>query len=373
MNKDSITGKVVQRLLSLDFLRGFIMVTLMMGETGFFQKLHHASSNSFSQFLAIQFEHSDWHGLTFWDNILPAFMTIAGTAMAYSYKKQQQLGYSWRQSFLKVLKRSFWLLFWGILIYSVRGQHLNFQLSNVLTQLAFTTLIAFSVINKTVWWQLTVTLLCLLIPEILFRFIHIPGFDQPFVEFHNFGSFINKSLGIKVDIEHKTNFINFIASGAHTTWGLMAGQLLFSNKSENQKIKYLVIFGILAIVTGLTLDLTGITPILKWISTSSFVLVTGGITLVALAICYEWIDVRKHQNYLRFFTIVGMNSIFIYLFFIFIGDKWLNGWMEILCSELFNLANVPAAIGATIGCIVVFILEWNLCYYLYRKKIFFKL
>ena len=68
-----------------------------------------------------------------------------------------------------------------------------------------------------------------------------------------------------------------------------------------------------------------------------------------------------------------MNSIFIYLFFIFIGDKWLNGYMETLVSGLLNLANVPLPIGATISCIVVFILEWYLCYFLYRKKIFFKL
>ncbi len=361
------------RLLSLDFLRGLIMVSLMIGETGFFHKLHQSAPNSFTQLLATQFEHSTWHGLTAWDVILPAFMTMAGTSMAFSYKKQQELGYTWKQSFLKVLKRSFWLLFWGILIYAVRDGHLNFQLSNVLTQLAFTTLIAFSVINKPLWFQLTVTLLCLLIPEMLYRFIHIPGFDQPFVEFHNFGSYINESLGIKVDKQHKTNFINFIASAAHTTWGLMAGQLLFSNRSSTQKFKYLVSFGILTILTGLALDLAGITPMLKWISTSSFVLVTGGISLIVLALCYEWIDVRKHQNYLKFFTIVGMNSIFIYLFFIFIGEKWLNGYIETLCSQLLNLANVPLIVGATLSCIVVFILEWYLCYYLYKRRIFFKL
>ncbi len=349
------------------------MVALMIGETGFFQKLFLAFPNSFTEVLSTQFEHSEWHGLTFWDVILPAFMTMAGTAMAFSYKKQREYGYTWKQSFLKVLKRSFWLLFLGILIYSVRDGHLNWQLSNVLTQLAFTTLIAFSVINRPVWFQFAVTVICLLIPEILYRSIHIPGFDQPFVEFHNFGSYINKILGIKLDLQHKTNFINFISSGAHTIWGMMAGQLFLSSKPPRVKINYLAVFGILALFIGLLLDWTDVTPMLKWISTSSFVLVTGGITLIVLSICYEWIDVRNHKNYLKFFTIVGMNSIFIYLFFIFIGDKWLNGYMEILCSELLNFANVPLAVGAAISCIIVFILEWYLCYYLYKKKIFFRL
>src|SRR5689334_1275124 len=115
MNKGTIINKDHQRLLSLDFLRGLIMVALMIGETGFFQKLYQASPNSFTELLSIQFEHSEWHGLTFWDVILPAFMTMAGTAMAFSYKRQQELGYPWKRSFLKVLRRSFWLLFWGIL------------------------------------------------------------------------------------------------------------------------------------------------------------------------------------------------------------------------------------------------------------------
>jgi predicted acyltransferase len=185
----STTDKAKERLSSLDFFRGLVMVALMIGETGFFLKLYQAAPDSFTQLLSIQFEHSDWHGLTFWDTVLPAFMTMAGVAMALSYKKQQQLGYSKKHSFLKVLRRSFWLLFWGILIYSVRDQHLNWQLSNVLTQLAFTTLIAFSIINQPIWVQLATSVLCLLIPEILFRVIQIPGYDQPFVEFQNFGTF----------------------------------------------------------------------------------------------------------------------------------------------------------------------------------------
>jgi hypothetical protein len=44
-----------QRLLSLDFLRGFIMVSLMLGETGFFRKLAIAIPNSVTAFFAYQF------------------------------------------------------------------------------------------------------------------------------------------------------------------------------------------------------------------------------------------------------------------------------------------------------------------------------
>jgi len=349
------------------------MVSLMLGETGFFRKLAIAIPNSVTAFFAYQFEHSDWHGLRFWDVILPGFMLLAGTSLAYSYKRQQELGYTWSDSYRKTLRRSFWLLFWGILIYSVRDGHLNFQMSNVLTQLAFTTLIAFLVINKRPAIQFTVSILCLVIPEILYRTIHIPGFDKPFVEFQNFGSFINQSIGIKVDAQHKTNTINFIASSAHTIWGLMAGQLLMKNKSTREKITWLVAGGVIAIILGVGMDVAEITPVLKWISTSSFVMITGGISLIILAFSYYVIDGLNRKNNLKFFTIVGMNSIFIYLFFIFIGDQWLNGYMDTLLSGLLSFASVPIAVGSAFSCLVVFAIEWYLCYFLYKKKLFFKL
>jgi len=365
---------VGQRLLSLDFLRGVIMTVLILGETGVFQKLPVAFNNSFTRFLSAQFEHSKWRGLHIWDILLPAFMLMAGTSMAYSFKRQkEQPDYTWSRSFNKILKRSFWLLFWGVLIYSVRDNHLNFQLSNVLTQLAFTTLFSFFVINLKVEWQLIASVACLLIPELLYRSIHIPGFDEPFVKNRNAGAYIDSIILSNFDDNHGTNSINFIASTAHTIWGLMAGQLLLSGKRSYHKLSRIAIFGFIILVLGFALDLTNITPMLKWISTSSFVLATGGITLIILAICYEWIDIRKHQRGLMPFTVVGMNSIFIYLFFIFIGAKWLYGYANTLIVGLLNLLSVPFEVGAIISCLAVFAAEWYLCYFLYKKKLFFKL
>lgn len=349
------------------------MVSLMTGETGLFQKLHAAFPNAVTAFFAYQFEHSEWHGLRFWDVILPSFMLLAGTSMAYSYKRQKELGFSWGDSFKKTLKRSFWLLFWGILIYAVRDGHLNWQLSNVLTQLALTTFITFLVINKPLSTQFIVSILCLIIPEVLYRTILMPGFDQPFVEMKNFGSFINQSIGISVDAEHKTTTINFISSSAHTIWGLMAGRLLMTDKVAKEKMWQLIRAGVVAIIIGAGMDIAGITPMLKWNSSSSFVLVTGGIALVVLAVSYYLIDGKHRRNNLSFFTIVGMNSIFIYLFFIFIGDKWLNGHMNVLVSGLLSFVNIPLAVGAVISCLVVIAIEWYLCYFLYKKKLFFKL
>jgi predicted acyltransferase len=361
-----------QRLLSLDFLRGVIMVTLMLGETGFFKKLNIAFDNGFTRLLDYEFEHSKWHGLHLWDILLPSFLLIAGTSLAFSYNKQVQLGYSWRKSFHKVLRRSLLLLAWGVLVYSVRDNAINLQFSNVLTELAFGTLVAFLIIRWPSRWQMVASIGILLLTEALFRFTRVPGFDEPFTDLHNFGNYVDQVVIGKVNPGYGT-LVNWLPCAASVVWGLMTGQLLLSNKTNTVKVRTLLIFAALALTIGLVMDITGITPMLKWISSTSFVLVNAGITLILLTISFQRIDVSKHQKGLKFFTIVGMNSIFIYLFFTFIGDKWLNGYMDILISGVLNKFYVPVEIGSALSSLVVFGLEWYMCYFLYRKKLFFKL
>jgi predicted acyltransferase len=54
--------------------------------------------------------------------------------------------------------------------------------------------------------------------------------------------------------------------------------------------------------------------IIKRISTSSFVIVSGGWTFLTLAFSYWLIDIKKRQKWSRFLRVVGMNPLFIYLF-----------------------------------------------------------
>src|SRR5215510_6220708 len=93
------------RLLSLDFLRGFIMALLCLSSTGIYDYLEEIYRGTGFHFFIQQFVHHPWNGLRFWDLIQPGFMFMAGTAMAFSLSKQQQMGMSWSESFVKILKR----------------------------------------------------------------------------------------------------------------------------------------------------------------------------------------------------------------------------------------------------------------------------
>ena len=144
------------RFVSLDFMRGFIMVFLALESTGLYEHLSEASNEGsvFHSFMQ-QFFHHPWHGLHAWDVVQPAFMFIAGTAMAFSLSQQRKRGETWSYSFKKVLKRSFWLFFWGVLDYavSIHDNTVSFKLWDVLTQLSFTTLVTFFVFRWSYTWQ----------------------------------------------------------------------------------------------------------------------------------------------------------------------------------------------------------------------------
>ncbi len=358
-----------QRLLSLDFLRGFIMVLLALESTALYEHLSTATEGTATNTLIQQFFHHPWNGLRFWDLVQPAFMFMAGTAMALSLHKQEQKGIVWSHRFRKILKRCFWLFFWGVLDYAVRKHGLSFELWDVLTQLAFTTLIAFLIFNWPAYAQIIFCVGLLLLTEILYRFTNIPGFDQPFTDQHNFGNYMDLILMNKINGDGWVA-INCIPTAVHTIAGALAGKLLISGK---EKIKPLLLWGFICLLIGYGLDIAGITPIIKRIATSSFTIASLGYCLWFLALSYWWIDIKDHRKYLKFFTIVGMNSIFIYLFFEIVGHRWFNGYVGAISNGLMDMINTPETLRNIITSLCIFALEWLLCYFLYKKKIFFKL
>ena len=360
-----------KRLLSLDFYRGLIMVLLMAESTELYGHLLDASEHTWFHQVMRQFTHHPWHGLHFWDLIQPGFMFIAGVAMALSLRKQSAQGVSWGAQAAKMGRRCAWLFFWGVLDYAVRGDHLSFELWDVLTQLSFTLMLAFLIFRWKSAYQLLFSLGLLLLTEALYRLTHMPGFDQPFTDQHNFGNYVDWLLMRKINGGGWVA-INCIPTAAHTIWGAGAGKLLMQALPDRRKILLLLAGAGSCLLLGYGLDGLGVTPIIKRIATSAFTLASGGWCLAGLALCYAWIDVGGHRRFLRFFTIVGMNSIFIYLFFEIVGHRWFNEYVTTLVTGVLQFPGISGTGALIIASLVIFTLEWLLCYWLYRKKIFLK-
>ena len=180
----------------------------------------------------------------------------------------------------KILKRSGWLFFWGVLDYAVRPGGLSFELWDVLTQLSFTTLVAFLIFQWSAKAQIGVCIGLLLLTEVLYRFTNVPGFDQPFTDQHNFGNYIDVILMNKIN-DGGWVAINCIPTAVHTIAGALVGKLFISAKKD--KIKVLLIWASICLAIGFGLDFAGVTPIIKRIATSSFTFASLGWCLVGLA------------------------------------------------------------------------------------------
>ncbi len=361
--------KTNDRLLSLDFYRGLTMFLLIAEFSHLFTHLVAPElKGTFIYAIGTQLHHMKWEGLHFWDLIQPFFMFIVGVAMPLSFAKRISRGDSYKSLRKHAFQRAFLMLFLGWALYCIGPGKIVFRFQNVLAQLSVAYILAFLVINKPVRIQIAFSILLIIISEAIYRFFPLEGFNHPFTAGENFGAWFNILIAGKEDSGHWAMF-NAIPTAAHTIWGVLAGQLLMGNNSSKKKLMFLFGAGVIGLIIGF--GLSPFTPIIKRIATSTFVFASGGWALIALAICYWLIDVKKYQKGVLFFAIVGMNPLAIYLFAhvgganliqeIFLPfSNALFGWTGELMSHIF------------LSCIVLFVL-WYLCYWLYKRKIFIRI
>jgi len=358
-----------ERLLSLDFFRGLTMFLLIAEYTGIY---HHLISPDFQgswiHAIGTQFHHHPWHGLHFWDLVQPFFMFIVGVAIPFSTVKRLERGDPYKEVLYHAIKRSLLLLVLGWALYCIGPGRITFRFQNVLTQLSVTYLIAFLIMRRPFRDQFAISVLILALTEVIYRFFWINGYDQPFTPDQNFGAWFDMLISGELSGGHWVSF-NAFPTAVHTIWGVLAGRLLMSKRNSTEKIRLMVIWGIVGLVIGYGID--PITPIIKRISTISFVIVTGGWCMLALALSYWVIDVLKIKNWSVFFTIVGMNPLFIYLFAESGGARWLTDIVKPFSMGLFGwLGEIYALILTSL---IAWGILWYICYWLYKKKIFIKL
>lgn len=110
-------------------------------------------------------------------------------------------------------------------------------------------------------------------------------------------------------------------------------------------------------------------PIMKFTWSSSFILVTGGVSVLLLAVFYLVIDYWGFEKWAFFFVVFGMNSLFIYMGSKLIGFRFT---VDYLLNPFFQLTT-DEAVQNVIRSFGVITLNWFLLYFMYRQKIFVKI
>jgi len=365
-----------QRLHSLDALRGFDMFWIMGGER-ILHALSKATDNPFWNFLSHQFSHPEWNGFSVYDLIFPMFLFIAGVATPYSVGKQLESGVSKNKIVWRVVKRGLLLVLLGI----IYNNDLKFQplseirFPSVLGRIGLAYLFANIIYIYTSTERARIIWFCgLLIGYwLLLAFTSAPGFPMGDLTVDgNFASYIDRSiipgkLITKGGIHDPEGLMSTIPAIGTGLLGIITGVFLKSSTlSPTAKVKRMLITGAVFVILAQVWDL--IFPINKNLWTSSFVLQTGGLSLLLLSVFYYIIDVKGYRKWAFFFTVIGINSILIYMSGTFID--WKNTTNAIF-EWLTQLAGEPYNIVVFAFCFVA--VKWSFLYFMYRKKAFLRI
>jgi heparan-alpha-glucosaminide N-acetyltransferase len=348
-----------RRYVALDAYRGFIMLLLASEGFGFaFLKQDPTWSR-----VAGWFDHVPWEGAVFWDMIQPAFMFMVGVAMPFALAKRTDAGATWADNFRHVLARSVRLIIMSQILICVSAGRIKPQLINVLSQIAFTYLLSFLIMQWKLRWQvLTAMGLLTFWAALLFAF---PGPDGPFSRTNSVGLVVDRAI-FHYDYDPAYSTLNFIASTVWTLSGVWVGRLLMGNRTDREKMKLLIASMVLTFAFGLTLRPW--IPMIKQLCTPSFILYSLGWVLFML-ICFYWIvEIRGWRRPVFPLLVVGMNSIFIYS----LGEV-LRPWLDRAVGVFtFHFGLMGSFAPVAQSCAVLLVM-WYLCYWLYKRRIFLRL
>lgn len=395
---------VNKRLLSLDALRGFDMFWIISGE-GIFHSLANAVMTSHSLtrnpydwtiaspkdlsllermliYISNQLHHTPWNGFTFYDMIFPLFIFISGVSMPFAYHKYfhetrpGDLKRAKKTLYLALLKRTFLLIILGMVVnglFKWQGYE-ETRFASVLGRIGLATFLAAVIyVNSSLKVQLFWFAFILTGYYAMMMLIPVPGYGAGVLTPEgNLSAYIDRQfLPGKL---HKTLYdpeglLSTIPAIASALLGIFTGQFLKSSRlavNSLQKTLGLMAAGLALLLSGLAWDL--LFPINKTMWTSSFVLFSGGWSILLLALFYYLIDVAECRKWSMPFVWIGTNSILIYM----AAHGIVN--FESTAQFLFGgmISMVPSDWQQALLWSGVLIIQLKVLQILYNKKIFLK-
>ena len=357
------------RIRSIDILRGFNMLMIVLADQ-FFSKLNKGVGSDFTASLARQFTHPDWLGFRFYDIIMPLFLFVVGAVIPFSISKYTQNVINKTPLFLKLTRR-FFILF--VLGWIVQGNLLDFDLStfkifsNTLQAIAVGyvfSAIAYVYLKPAQRHLLFAT--CLFVYALLLTLPIIPGIGRSsLTPDANFALYVDQLIfGSFDDGKQYTWFLSGLGFTATTLSGLFAGEIIKNQKDKIKVLKFLLIYGTVALFMGLLGNTFH--PIVKKIWSSTFVLVSSGICYFLMAAFYWIIDIKQKSKWAFFLKVIGMNAITAYVItHVFPFPKIAGFILYGLAPYIGKFYDWVTVIG---GFGILYLLLW----YMYKNKTFIK-
>ena len=169
----------IQRLTSLDAIRGFVMFWIIGGDA-LVHSLAKATDSKIIDWMSAQLIHVSWNGFHFYDLIFPLFMFISGVTIPFSIGSKLIAGENKSELLKKAAGRMIILVLFGV----INNNKLSFDFANlryasVLGQIGIAYFIAAVIyMNTNVRGQLLWTIGILLGFWALMTLVPVPGYGE---------------------------------------------------------------------------------------------------------------------------------------------------------------------------------------------------
>lgn len=364
------------RLMSLDALRGFDMF-FITGGSALIAGIC-AALGSPDGWLAQQMRHVEWEGLTHHDTIFPLFLFMMGVSWPFSLSSQIARGRTVPRILLKILQRTAVLFLLGLSFYGIMKFSPNFRIMGVLQFLALgwgiaATLYLF-VRNK--WTMLAVAAAILLGHYALLHFAiapNAPSDASSYAAQWNILGYWDRALYpnhmLRGRVTEPESIFQVLAAAALVMFGIVAGSILKDREGAPVWRAPAVLAAFAAgcglcgwIFAGCLGD-----PVIKNLTTASFVLVAAAYSFAMLCLFHVVVDVFKLRRWTVMFDPIGKNSILAYFLM-------MTGVQSALRKfYLSGLVDASGEWGSAVGGLGAYLMVWGFLLWLRNNKVFLKI
>jgi predicted acyltransferase len=305
-----------QRVLSIDVFRGACVAGMVLV----------TNAGDWSH-VYWPLKHADWNGLTPTDLIFPSFLFLAGVSITYSFAARLGRGQTSAQIAGHVVLRSFGLILFGLFLNCFDLLSLpDLRIPGVLQRIGLCFLCAgpvyLTVLSKPVRRRVAMLIAAMVALVAgywaLQTLVPVPGYGAGRLDAaETLSAYLDRAVFTTRHLWHwggpgqvwdPEGLLSTLPAIANMLLGIVTGVWLRNREIGERKLLVLAACGLALMLAGWALN--PMIPINKKIWTPSFMLLSGGFSMVALAILYWLIDRRPARRVVLVpFLVFGSNAI----------------------------------------------------------------
>ena len=294
-----------KRLASLDAFRGLTIVGMIL-----------VNSPGDWDIAYAPLKHASWNGITLADVIFPFFLFIVGVSIVLAYTRRLREKLPRRKIVIKIFKRTLLIFAIGLLLNMGQDGFQHLRITGVLQRIAIVFFVAVLLFLYTeIRTQIILGSAILVTYWLALWLVPVPGTGAGIMEpGSNLAAWVDSILlpgRMYQGTWDPEGILSTFPAIVTAITGMVAGRILISRNPAEKKLVILFSLGFLLFLAGGAWN--WVFPLNKNLWTSSFVLFTSGLAMMALAAFIWVVDVLEYKKWCEVFVIFGTNAITAYV------------------------------------------------------------